>query len=229
MGQSQAQAWEKFNENKINDNYPRWPNEVMVKLAFGSYLKNKIVLPSGAKVLDVGCGFGNNLLPFLAKGYDCSGTEITEVMAQKTQEIMEQRGYKTAIKMGTNQQLPFADQSFDLLLSLNVIHYEAGRDNVKKAFAEYKRVLKNGGRFILITVGPGHAILKEAKKLEPHVYEIHNYDFRNGVKFYGFDDQEHLRECLNESFSDVETGRIREDLMTLSLDFLVAAGQVRRS
>jgi 2-polyprenyl-3-methyl-5-hydroxy-6-metoxy-1,4-benzoquinol methylase len=61
--------WTEFSLDKIKDNFPVWPIEVMVKVLFGEYLKGaKPTLDKGKKVLDVGCGFGNNLLPFLLKG-----------------------------------------------------------------------------------------------------------------------------------------------------------------
>ena len=61
--------WNNFNLEKSKDNYPIWPNEAMVKILFGDYLKGiKPTLESNTKVLDIGCGFGNNLIPFLVKG-----------------------------------------------------------------------------------------------------------------------------------------------------------------
>lgn len=225
---SQAQAWEQFNANKAKTNYPQWPNEAMLKLVFGSYLKHKIALKDDMRVLDIGCGFGNNLLPFLVRGYRCSGTEVTQDMAGQTKTILKERGFDTDIRFGTNRSLPFADNSFDLLLSINVIHYEANRKNVEAAFREYARVLDKGGRLVLMTVGPTHAILKEAKQLEPHVYQIQNYDFRDGTCFYGFDCDECLHKCLETDFKNVETGRIQESLMQVQLDFWAASAESKK-
>ena len=59
--------WSNFHQDKQKSNYPSWPVEAMVKLLFGSYLKEKPKLEKGMRVLDVGCGFGNNLLPFYFK------------------------------------------------------------------------------------------------------------------------------------------------------------------
>jgi len=222
---SQMQAWEQFNANQAKANYPQWPNEAMLKMVFGSYLKHRISLTPETRVLDVGCGFGNNLLPFLVRGLRCSGTEVTEDMAAQTKGILKERGFDADIRFGTNRQLPFADGSFDLLLSMNVIHYEASRQNVEAAFAEYARVLDTGGRLVLMTVGPTHAILKEAKVIEPHVYEIRNYDFRDGSRFYAFDCDECLQKCLEKDFKNVETGRVQESLMTVNLDFWAASAE----
>ena len=48
------------------ENYPQWPNETMLKVLFGNYLKKKFILPKNANVLDVGCFFGNNLFQLSA-------------------------------------------------------------------------------------------------------------------------------------------------------------------
>ena len=43
------------------------------------------------------------------------------------------------------ERLPFADESFDLVLGHAVLHHLPHLDD---AFAEFKRVLKPGGRFV---------------------------------------------------------------------------------
>lgn len=217
--------WEVFNEEKEKTNYPLWPNEAMVKLVFGNYLKNKINITPFSKVLDVGCGFGNNLLPFLNMRCGCFGTEVTEAMAAQTQEVLSKRGCAATIRYGKNTHLPFQGNMFDLLLSINVIHYEENAEQINNAFFEYKRVLREGGRLVLMTVGPAHDIFRRAEPLGNHHYEIKNYDFRNGEKMFFFEDTEYLKSCMDIFFSDVETGRVTEELMNGKLDFLIGVGR----
>jgi len=225
MSRRQFKAYEIFNKNKARTNYPQWPNESMLKLVFGDYLENKIMLDPRARVLDVGCGFGNNLLPFLVKGYQCFGTEVTAPMAHQAQEILEGRGFKTIVKEGKNTQLPFDSNFFDLVLSINVIHYEGVLPNILLALKEYNRVLKKGGRLFLMTVGLRHVIIQRAKLIEPYSFQIRNYDFRNGTRFFCFKTEAYLKKVLSENFVNVETGRLTEKLMRYKLDFLIGASQ----
>ncbi len=224
----QAKAWEVFNKNKGKGNYPVWPNEVMVKLVFGNYLNKKIQVDEKTRILDVGCGFGNNLLPFLTKGCACSGVEVTSAMAAQTQEILKERGFVAIIREGNNRKIPFPDDSFDLLLSINAIHYEASDDAIQRAFKEYRRVLVNGGRLVLITVGLDHSIIKQAKPVEPHKYLIRDYDFRDGTHFFCFETQEYLKGALDKVFTHTETGKVTERLMRYDLDFLIATAEVEK-
>ncbi|MFQ5786828.1 MAG: class I SAM-dependent methyltransferase [Thermodesulfobacteriota bacterium] len=222
MLQREAQKWQDFNENKVQSNYPQWPNEVMVKLVFGDYLKTKIQVNNTSKVLDIGCGFGNNLLPFLSMGCQCFGIEVTQEMASQTQRILEERGYVVDIKCGKNTSIPFGDHHFDLILSINVIHYESTYEDIKAALQEYSRILKKGGRILIMTVGPEHSIIKRAKVVGPNNYEIQNYDFRDGSLFFCFNSLEYLDYCMSHFFSNVEVGRVTENLMTTNLDFFIA-------
>lgn len=225
---TQAKAWEIFNNNKSKSNFPIWPNETMVKLVFGNYLERKIHINEGIRVLDVGCGFGNNLLPFLAKGCLCYGVEVTAPMATQTQQILQERGFLTQILEGNNRKIPFADNSFDLLLSVNTIHYETSLENIQNAFKEFKRVLTNTGRLVLMTVGPNHSIIKRAKLVQPHKYLIQDFDFRDGTHFFCFETSEYLKKFMNKTFIYVETGRVTELLMNYDLDFLIAVAEVQK-
>ncbi len=66
--------------------YPKWPNEVMLKILFGGsdYLKSPFKPQPSWRVLDVGCGFANNLVPFADIGCECHGVDLHPEMAAHT-------------------------------------------------------------------------------------------------------------------------------------------------
>jgi|ETNmetMinimDraft_16_1059900.scaffolds.fasta_scaffold16287_3 ubiquinone/menaquinone biosynthesis C-methylase UbiE len=218
------QNWTNFSLDKMKDNFPVWPIEVMVKVLFGEYLKGeKPTLDKDKKVLDVGCGFGNNLLPFLLKGCHCSGVEITNEMAKIAQDTLHSRGFnKVEINKGSNRSLPYENNTFDLLISNNVIHYESNENDYINALKEYARVLKPGGGLYLMTVGPEHDIYKKAKIIGAHTFKIQNWDFRDGESYFYLTNQKYLKFFLDNFFIKIETGRVTEKLMNVNLDFLVA-------
>lgn len=204
--------------------YPKWPNEAMLKVLFGGedYLKSPFKPQPDWRVLDVGCGFANNLVPFADMGCECHGVDLHQEMADTAQAVMNGRGFKTNIQVGSNRALPYPDAYFDLLLSVNTLHYEGSEENVIAALKEFRRVLKPGGGLYLSTVGPGHEIYRRAETLGNHRYRVQDFDFRNGQEFFFCDTERYLQHYCKQVFENVETGRVTEKLIKLPLDFLIA-------
>lgn len=203
--------------------YPKWPNEVMLKTVFGkSYLKHPLAIRPGMRVLDVGCFFANNLVPFADAGCECHGVDLSQDMVDIAQKVLNERGFPAQIKVGSNRKLPYDDDHFDLLLSINTLHYEGSEDNIRSALGEFRRVLRPGGALYLSTVGPGHEIFRRAVVLGGHRYRIKDFDFRDGEEFFFFDNERYVSHYCSEFFPDVETGRVTERLMQFPLDFLIA-------
>lgn len=92
-------------------------------------------LPSGAPVLDAGCGPGGMMRVF--RDFDVHGIDEADVAVRHCKE----RGLTNTV-VGTVHDLPFADASFDAVLSLDVL-YHAGVDE-DRALAEMRRVLRPG-------------------------------------------------------------------------------------
>ncbi len=223
----QKQEWnQEFLSELDAGNYPKYPNEVMLKLVFGSYLEKPLKPQSTWKVLDVGCAFGSNLIPFADLGCEVYGVDIHSEITVNAKKVMNARGYdKVEFCEGTNRAIPYPDDYFDLILSINTLHYESTETYLLDAFAEYRRVLKVGGAVCLSTVGPEHEIYKRSKLMGEHINLIQNFGFRNGERFFFFDNERYLNYYLSKYFSDIETGRVIETLMTLPLDFLVAVAR----
>ncbi|TAL66183.1 MAG: class I SAM-dependent methyltransferase, partial [Legionella sp.] len=158
----QTVEWnQEFLRELATGNYPKYPNEVMLKLVFGSYLEKPLSIQPNWRVLDVGCAFGSNLIPFADFGCEVHGVDIHSEIAANAGKIMGARGYKEAIfSEGTNQSIPYPDNHFDLLLSINTLHYEGSERDLLNALSEFRRVLKPGGACYVSTVGPEHEIYR---------------------------------------------------------------------
>ena len=127
MQSKDIKNWEKAHkEMVINKNYPSWPSEIMLKILNGSYSKTKnIEVNNKTTVLDIGCGFGNNLLPFLKKKAKCYGSEISPVICKITTKILKKAGYKNfQIKTGSNTNLPYKNLKINLRFSKNLGNLE---------------------------------------------------------------------------------------------------------
>tara|TARA_B100000674_G_C37981726_1_gene982846 strand:+ start:19510 stop:20181 length:672 start_codon:yes stop_codon:yes gene_type:complete len=76
-------------------------------------------LPANAKILDIGCGKGYLLYDFLKVLPDAeiAGIDISEYAIQNSkQEIRKQ------LRVGNANKLPWEDDHFDLVISLNTFH-----------------------------------------------------------------------------------------------------------
>jgi len=205
------------------EEYPKYPNEAMLKVIFGSYLRNRPILSSNMKVLDVGCAMGSNLIPFADMGCDVHGIDIHPDISNNAKKIMKHRGYEDIdFKEGSNRNIPFSDNSFDLITSINTLHYEKNEEDMMLALNEFQRVLKPGGGLYISTVGPKHEIYNLSKPLGNHENLIQDFGFRSGERFFFFDNERYLDYYLSKIFTNVETGRVTEKLMTMDLDFLIS-------
>ena len=93
-------------------------------------------LGAGSTILDVGCGKGFMMHDFarLISGIKVQGIDISEYAVANAMEDM-----RPFIKVGNAKQLPFADKSFDLVVSINTVHNLA-LEECKQSLREIQRV-----------------------------------------------------------------------------------------
>ena len=100
------------------------------------------------RVLDVGCGAGQELLPFLEKtGAFCVGIDIAGELGKITGKFFDENGFseRASFARSKGEELPFAGESFDVVLCRVALPYMNNRQTI----AEIARILKPGGVFLL--------------------------------------------------------------------------------
>jgi ubiquinone/menaquinone biosynthesis C-methylase UbiE len=93
-------------------------------------------LPGDARILDVGCGKGFMLHDFkrLMPAASVAGIDISRYAIENAIDDM-----KPFVQVGNAKSLPFADDSFDLVISINTVHNVPLQD-CKTALREIERV-----------------------------------------------------------------------------------------
>jgi len=99
-------------------------------------------------ILDLGCGAGQDVLPFLEKtDAFCVGLDAAAELGTVVKTVFGQKDLKkrTTFVRSIGECLPFADTSFDVVLCRVALPY---MDN-RKTITEVSRVLKPNGVFLL--------------------------------------------------------------------------------
>jgi demethylmenaquinone methyltransferase/2-methoxy-6-polyprenyl-1,4-benzoquinol methylase len=104
-------------------------------------------LKPGMEVIDVACGTGavtRAILDILAGSGSVVGVDPSEGMIAEARKHVA-----TEFTMGRAEQLPLPDAAFDFLsMGYALRHVE----DLSVAFAEYRRVLKPGGRLLILEI-----------------------------------------------------------------------------
>jgi malonyl-CoA O-methyltransferase len=151
-------------------------------------------LPAGTRALDVGCGTGFNVQRLAERGFAVTGLEPAEGMRERAQRLNP----GSTIVDGDIENMPFADGSFDLAMSIEVIRY---LKDPTRGLAEIARVLRPGGTAI-ITAAPmlslnGYALINQvtSRVTIPTFKKVsHSFLTQSSAK----------RAALNAGFSSVE-------------------------
>ncbi|HZV34866.1 MAG TPA: class I SAM-dependent methyltransferase [Verrucomicrobiae bacterium] len=107
----------------------------------------QLKLPSTARVLDVATGGGHTGLFLASLGHEVILTDIAQPMLERAAKTAAERGFKVDTRQHAAEQLPYADNSFDLVTSrVAPHHFSSPPDFIR----ETARVLKRGGYFLLI-------------------------------------------------------------------------------
>ena len=114
----------------------------------------RAAIASGDAVLDVGCGTGTLAVAAAraARGVKVTGLDPDASILARARRRAAEAGLEIRFDQGTATALPYANDSFDVVLSTLVFHHLP--DEAKRQSAdELARVLRPGGR--LVVADPG--------------------------------------------------------------------------
>jgi SAM-dependent methyltransferase len=98
---------------------------------------------AGARLLEVGCGMGTDLLQFARGGAKVTGVDLTPRSVQISRQHLDVYGASGDFAISDGENLPFADESFDVVYSNGVLHHTP---DTAGAVREVHRVLRPGGQ-----------------------------------------------------------------------------------
>jgi ubiquinone/menaquinone biosynthesis C-methylase UbiE len=109
---------------------------------------DSLALPSGAQVLEIGCGAGLMAITLAERGLRVQAIDTSMAMVQQARQNAETRGVTDllTVDVGDTYALAFDDRSFDLVLAVGVLPWIA---KAELAIQEMARVTKPGGHIIV--------------------------------------------------------------------------------
>jgi SAM-dependent methyltransferase len=162
------------------------------------------LLPKRAErglALDLGCGTGL-MLEHLKREWRTVGLDFSPLALKFT----SRRGIRRLIR-GDAQSLPFRDDCFDLITTLDLMEHVPGDDLL---LAEARRILKPGGT--LFITAPAHPFLwSEHDDALYHCRRYRKEELRERVLTAGFE-MERLTYCISFTFPAIAAFRFLQNL-----------------
>ncbi len=91
----------------------------------------------GKRILDIGCGTGSNLMPFMAAGLELTGIDPSPEMLETASNLL---GHRAELYPGVAEDLPFDDNSFHYACLNKTLEFV---ENPEQAIEEACRVAKD--------------------------------------------------------------------------------------
>jgi len=110
--------------------------------------------PGAVRVLDLGCAGGRNSVLLAEHGFDLAAVDASAAMLAETRRrvalvLGEAEAVRRVGAARMDRLHGFADDSFDLVVALGVLHSAASRAEWDRALGELARVLRPGGRALV--------------------------------------------------------------------------------
>ena len=137
---------------------------------------------SGQSLLDIGCGTGHNLAFFKELGLKVTGIDVSKPMLDVASRKL---GIGVELHRGYAEELPFNNDSFDVIISLDSLYHKWIKDDVK-TLEELCRILSRDGRLILNL--PAYNFLKSRHDKAVHTKQRYTLgDLKQKLKKAGFE------------------------------------------
>ena len=151
-------------------------------------------------VLDLGCGNGRHAIYFARQGFTASGIDISPQAIEWARDWAQREDVAAEFRVGDVTALPYADRSFDVIVSHGVLDHMLMPD-AKTTAKEVARVLRPGGLFYLDLRSADDFECGVGEQVAPHTFVVAD-GFEAGLAQHFFDEAE-LHELIDGLFEPV--------------------------
>jgi SAM-dependent methyltransferase len=182
------------------DRYLNPPPDTPFPLEYAFYLLGDV---RGKRVLDIGCGSGETLIPLARRGADATGADISPDLITIANRRLKEAGVEARAEVGSAYETGYPDQSFDVVFCMSLIHHL----DIAMVRDEMRRVLRPGG----------YIVLKEPIRFSK------GYDFLRSLFPSHEDISEFEHPLTREEFTEVQEGFRVDGLRFFRLPFVPLA------
>jgi tellurite methyltransferase len=145
-------------------------------------------------VLDLGCGVGRHSILLAENGFSVTALDESENGLMFLNEKAQEAGLAMKTVAGDMNNMDFADDTFDYIISWNVI-YHGTYISTGKIFEECSKILKPGGIFQGTLISDKNARFGEGTNVDHKTWVIdEESDKRHPHCYYGFEEiADHVR------------------------------------
>jgi len=205
----QKSLWDKAHSEGQIHHYSKTPTDFALKVLS--------LIPSGSKVLELGCGVGNDSIAFAEAEHKILATDLSEVaVLQNSQRFNEVPNLKFKT-LDINQPFQMEENSYDVVYARLSLHYF--KDSVtRRIFNDIYNVLKPGGILCFMCKSTNDALYGKGDKIEDDMFE-------NEGHVRHFFSKDYAKKCLENTFKIIEIEEKTELLYGKSSSFIEAIAQ----
>lgn len=159
------------------------------------------VLPPQARILELGCGRGDDAVAFAQAGHEVIATDFVPAVIAAKRARHPNLEFR---EMRIDAPYPYPDASFDAVYAHLTLHYY--RDDVTRSILrEIHRVLRPGGWVLFACKSPQDPAWGQGVEMEPDMF-----DLDGKVRHFFSDD--YARNLLADAYTDTQVTSHRGEL-----------------
>jgi len=191
-----------YSEDEWNDIYEdgylaSWPSENVVGFALRTYGNKKKTI-SGVKILDFGCGGGNNTW-FLAKtGFQTYGCDGSVAAIKLTRKRLRREKLYANLWVGNFLDLKYHDNYFDAIVDHYCIEANVIPD-VAAILEKCHRILKPGGKLFRLMLSSDNVDMMEGQQIEPLTFSATSGTINARKRTIHFFNKAEVRELIDQA------------------------------
>jgi SAM-dependent methyltransferase len=159
-----------WNELHANPRFrPLYPSEDVVRFLIA--LRAQLPAQTQYRLLDIGTGGGRHMRLAAELGFSPFGVDISFTGLSHARERMQQTNLIAAVAIASMTSLPFADASFQAVVSYGSFYYGSARV-MRHAIAEAHRVLAPGGKLFGVLRSTDDYRYGKGRQLGSNTFEL---------------------------------------------------------